>query len=399
MITTNRIQRAILNRLPWHKPAPDAAFRENYLALLQQMVLCEQPANALTRSRLSAKSAARKGLAKSLANVRILGFGTDDDWRRNGLWAAFRRLTDFNLFVVPDERYPGCKHETEERAAKERDFLRFVAEEDHREGGVQMVFFSHSGRHISDNLLQELQRRGIWSVIMSADDKHQFMFPCGADGVPHQLRVARQADLYWSNWPLTPRLINNRGGNGWFAAPGADPDQYQKITCEKDLDVVFVGGCYGIRKHLVNQLSRYFKVTAVGQGWTGGFVSFDESIRLFSRAKVVLGISGVGPTMAVQTLKGRDFEVPMCGATYLTSYNSELADHFVIGKEVVCYSSVEDCIDCLAKLLANPAQCIAIGQAARQRCLREHTWDHRVKEMLNLWRIELELLEGPSCLK
>jgi glycosyltransferase involved in cell wall biosynthesis len=159
------------------------------------------------------------------------------------------------------------------------------------------------------------------------------------------------------------------------------------MSCKKDLDAVFVGACYGPRKELITKLKRYFEVEAYGYGWPRGCVSFEESIRLFSRARVVLGIGGVGPTLAVQTLKGRDFEVPMCGATYLTSANSELADHFVIGQEVVCYSLAEDCVESLARLLADHERCAAIGLAARERCLREHTWDHRLRRLFSLWNI------------
>jgi hypothetical protein len=375
-------------------------FRAGYRALLHEAVSCPEKRPPEPGSTLLSRKGGRRELPDCRSGIRVVGFGTDDDWRRNGLWAAFRRLTDFALFEVPDGPYPGCRNQGQERLLKERDFLAFVDRTD-KEGLGHLAVFSHSGRHISDGLLDELHRRGIWTVIVSVDDKHQLMGPNDEQGCSHQRRVAAKADLYWSNWPLAYRYVNSLGGNAWFAPPAADPERYHPVRCAKDLDVVFVGARYGVRGKIIQLLQRYFRVAAFGHGWPAGPVSFEESVRLFSRAHVVLGIGGVGPTLAVQTLKGRDFEVPMCGAAYLTSANSELADHFCIGREIVCYSSAEDCIERLAALISDPEGCEAIGLAARQRCIQEHTWEHRVISLFGHWNFgnEPRLTDSPAALR
>ena len=102
-----------------------------------------------------------------------------------------------------------------------------------------------------------------------------------------------------------------------------------------------------------------------------------------SRARLVLGMGGVGHTDKVKHLKGRDFEVPMCGAAYLTSFNPELADFFTVGSEILCYGSPQECADVARWGLARPARLIGIGAAARRRCT-EHTWDRRLEQMLRL---------------
>lgn len=291
----------------------DDIYRNSYFNLLKQSVDTLALSNSCPSDSLSQKVSDRRFLPDTIERIKIVGFGTDDGWRKNGIWTAFKRLTNFHLFVVPDETYKDCSDEVTERNAKERDFLNFVAEQEEK-STVHMAFFAHSGRHISSSLLDELNRRGIWTVVMSMDDKHQFLYPCDANGMPHQLRVAAKADLYWTSWPLAVGIVNSLGGNGWFTPMGADPDIYRPITTARDLDVVFVGSCYGMRKEIVEKLQRYFKVEAFGPGWPNGPVSIQESIHLYNRAKVVLGIGGVGPSLAIQTLKGRDFEVPMCSA-------------------------------------------------------------------------------------
>jgi spore maturation protein CgeB len=129
-----------------------------------------------------------------------------------------------------------------------------------------------------------------------------------------------------------------------------------------------------------------FCVEAYGAGWPGGSISYEKMAELTSRAKVVLGMGGVMHTDRVHHLKGRDFEVPMAGAVYLTSFNAELADHFAIGSEILCYSSLEECAEILAHTLRDPVALTRIGEAARKRCLQDHTWEGRVHEMLEIVR-------------
>jgi spore maturation protein CgeB len=105
-------------------------------------------------------------------------------------------------------------------------------------------------------------------------------------------------------------------------------------------------------------------------------------VRLVSRARLVLGMGGVGHTDKVKHLKGRDFEVPMCGAAYLTSFNPELTDFFEVGSEILCYGSPQDCADVARWGLARPSRLVEIGAAARRRCIAEHTWDRRLEQML-----------------
>ena len=182
---------------------------------------------------------------------------------------------------------------------------------------------------------------------MGLDDKQQFVWPVDERvGEAHQRRIARQVDVYWTTWKAGLPLIAAAGGRPWYQPEGAHPRFHVRAEVPRDLDVVFVGSAYGHRSGLVDYLrARGFAVETRGQGWPEGRVTFEETVALFNRAKVVLGVGGVGHMRSVAHLKGRDFEVPMCGALYLTSFNSELADFYVIGREILCYSSLEDCAD------------------------------------------------------
>ena len=168
-----------------------------------------------------------------------------------------------------------------------------------------------------------------------------------------------------------------------------DTDLKFTDSISQDIDVLFLGQKYGNRARLISRLrSRGFKVVTAGNGWPEGFADFDKSLELVNRAKVVLGIGDVGYLSSVQHLKGRDFEIPMCGAVYLTTYNPELADWFEIGREILCYDSPQDCEEILRGLLNNPDKQRELRNAAVARSLKDHTWEHRIAKLFGLMRTE-----------
>ena len=86
--------------------------------------------------------------------------------------------------------------------------------------------------------------------------------------------------------------------------------------------------------------------------------------------------------LGVQHLKGRDFEVPMCGAVYLTSYNPELSDWYDIGRDILCYSSSQDCLEILKWLLPDLDKQSKIRDNAQNRSRQQNTWECRIKKIL-----------------
>jgi hypothetical protein len=341
----------------------------------------------LVRARLQGRAADRRPVWGEGQRPKVVAFGACE-WEQYGLWPAFTAVADFEFFDYQAWlRARGLLLGDEAVAVPLADaFLDFV-DRSSTERSPSLAFFYAAGLYVADRLLVELAARGIWTVIMSLDDKHQFVRPTDTrTGQAHQLRAARQCDLYWTTWKTGTHIVLSKGGTPWYAAEGAGPDFHRPVEVPRDLDVVFVGQAYGERKALVEYLrERGFGVTAVGSGWPDGFASFSATIELFSRARVVLGVGGVGHQAGVKHLKGRDFEVPMSGALYLTSFNPELADHFVIGKEILCYSSFEECADILHWVRRHPEEAARIRAAALARSRADHTWEARLRSCLSLF--------------
>lgn len=315
---------------------------------------------------------------------QILGFGTQD-WEQYGLWPTFQSISDFTFFDYGERKsLYGASPSPLLRDQLMQEFLSIVDKAD-KKHPVNLCFFYADSAYIAPTLLDALAQRGIWSVVMGLDDKHRFYERDGYGMRVGQVTLAPHADLMWTTWRIGADIFLAAGGRPWYAPPAADPNFYQPIDCERDLEMVFIGQSYGARADLVRFLIHHgFHVSAFGAGWPSGYISQEEMVRLYSRAQVVLGVGGVQSMEGVQHLKGRDFEVPMCGALYLTSYNPELCDWFNIGQEVLCYSSPENCAEVLHWVLRQPGRQAEIRKAALKRSLSEHTWKKRLQQMFSI---------------
>lgn len=308
------------------------------------------------------------------------------EWERYGFWQAFEELGRSSFYDYSHVAKKAAGPSAALRTELGRAFLEFVtrANDVHP---VNVAFLYASGAWIDPALLLELSRRGVWTVLMGLDDKQQIPGPRLGDLKGWQLEAAQAADVYWTTWRSGVEWLASAGVRPWYAPEAASPAFFVAPNKERDIDVLWVGRGYGPRHGLVEALrSMGFQVQAYGPGWPGGLVPFDRMLDLYGRSRVVLGMGGVGHTDRIKHLKGRDFEVPMSGAVYVTSFNPELADYFEIGKEILCYASPEECAEVVSWILHRPDLQQAVREAARARCLRDHTWTHRVSSLLSLLR-------------
>lgn len=114
-------------------------------------------------------------------------------------------------------------------------------------------------------------------------------------------------------------------------------------------------------------------------------VSDADYVALFSRSRISLGFMLLGDTHRtrhpLRQVRLREFEAPMSGAFYLTDWIEELADHYEIGREIVCYRSHEELVDRARYYLAHDTEREAIRRAGYERARRDHTWQQRFETL------------------
>jgi len=262
------------------------------------------------------------------------------------------------------------------------DLLRFVREQ-HRRQPIDVFLSYLSGWQVAPETICAIGEMGIVTCAFHWDDKLSFRGMMAGGRWSGPAAVAAAYDLNLTNSPSSIVKYEVEGGLAMFWPEAANPDHFRPLDISFDYDVSFVGACYGYRPILVDYLRREgIRIDAFGPGWPNGPVSEDEMVNLYARSRINLGFGGIGYSTQVHCLKGRDFEVPMCGSLYLTSDNPELELIYDIDKEILTYRNKEECCEKIHYVLANQNEANAIRQAARRRCLMDHTWAVRFRTLL-----------------
>jgi hypothetical protein len=245
-----------------------------------------------------------------------------------------------------------------------------------------IAWFSATNTFVAPHTLQEIRRAGVPVVVLNLDEKHLFLerrlgYPNG------QKPLIGSVDVHLTNSLECVRWFMAEGAAAYFFPQGVDPEWARPMAAEKKYDVSFLGAAYGVRRRFIESLQlQGIKVACFGRNWGTRFVSDDEKIEIFNQSVINLGMGGTGHSERQTCIKGRDIEVPGSGNLLLTTYDCELARLWAIGKEVLCYYNEIDAAEQIRYYLSRPHEVAALGQAARQRALLEHTWTRRMEDLL-----------------
>jgi spore maturation protein CgeB len=78
----------------------------------------------------------------------------------------------------------------------------------------------------------------------------------------------------------------------------------------------------------------------------------------------------------------RLFEATGVGAFLLTDFKNNLDTLFEPDREVAVWRSIDDCLDAIDRDLGDDKRRLAIAQAGQARTMAQHTYRHRVAEIL-----------------
>lgn len=282
------------------------------------------------------------------------------------------------------EEFRACNSQAvRRRRAMHREFIDTLCRV-HAQDPVDWVFIYASGLEVTPTLIEEITERiGVPVVNMCLDDKQSWDGP-HMDGSRHgQIDLAPVFDLSWTSARVACEWYLCEGGRPIYLPEGFDPKFYRPMAVEKDIPVSFIGGAYGFRRSLIRDLRRCnIPVHVFGPGWGTQSLWGEDQVRMINRSQINLGSGGIFYSEQLTNVKTRDFEIPGTGGgIYLTTFNADLAEHFDIGREIVCYHSREELIDLIRYYLRHPEEAEAISAQGRQRCLREHRWLHRYQDI------------------
>lgn len=245
---------------------------------------------------------------------------------------------------------------------------------------IDWIFCYATANDLDPDAIKKIQEDyGIPVVVMCLDDKQSWKGTWLGSHFGGQVDIATLVDLSWTSARVACTWYLARGGRPIYLPEGCNPRIYRPLLVEQDIDVSFIGVRYGFRNSTVRFLKRYgISIQSFGPGWGTRAVWGEDAVRIICRSKINLGMGGIGYSEALTNVKTRDLEIAATGGgLYITSYNPDLALHFHIGREIVCYRNRDEMLELIRYYLSHPDEAKEIALAGRQRCLKEHRWLHR----------------------
>jgi spore maturation protein CgeB len=184
----------------------------------------------------------------------------------------------------------------------------------------------------------------------------------------------------------------------------ADPSVHRPLELtqtereEYGSDVSFVGAGYANRRAIFPRLLGHdWRFKLWGNEWDGATdltsvlqrngarIDTDTCLKVFNGSAVNLNLhswAGTGLDPEGDFVNPRTFELAACGAFQLADRRSLMPDLFS-ASEVATVSSSDELPGEIARWLREPEQRLAMAAQARQRVLAEHTYAHRMRNLLS----------------
>jgi len=166
----------------------------------------------------------------------------------------------------------------------------------------------------------------------------------------------------------------------------ANPDYFMPINLPKTIDVVFTGQNVGTRKIMTEELKKRignkYKFVTLGNEFDSGRISFNDYLYAINSAKINIHFANP-PQGILKPIKAKNFEVPMCKAFLLAEYLPELKNYFN-DNEMAYWDGMDDFAEKIDYYLTKGEdERYDIALNSYNRATREHTWEHRMKDIFN----------------
>jgi spore maturation protein CgeB len=170
-----------------------------------------------------------------------------------------------------------------------------------------------------------------------------------------------------------------------FGGYYANNQIYKKYKMKQDLNVSFAGARTEARRKLFNKITTAdIGINVFGNGWESKTLDLGEYVGLINKTKVNINVStDIINGKEIVQVKGRDFEVPMCGGFLLTQRSNELGEFYKQGIEVGVYEDNDDAVSKVKYYLKHETERKRIAEAGYKRAQRDHTSDKRWKYILS----------------
>ena len=240
-----------------------------------------------------------------------------------------------------------------------------------------IVICNAGGIVFEDDVFEYAKKKHIKTVGISLSDPDVFPY----NGVLY----ASKFDNYFTNsmYSFTHQYNKEITNIGIMPFAASIKHHFYIPDEQKIFDLVVVGHARDDRTSIVSNLRKICNVGLFGAGWCGGLgqVHGKALVRAINSGKMYLSFSKT--VAGYNNVKVGLFEAMACNQFVITEYMEELENYFEIGKEIVCYHTIEELLDIVHFYLSNESERKKIQQAGYERFLQEHTYKHRWIKLLH----------------
>lgn len=213
-------------------------------------------------------------------------------------------------------------------------------------------------------------------------------------GLAASIAIAPEFDLFYTQDPQTLPDYALRRITAKRCDPATDPELYFSERAAAECDILYYGKWTPYRDGLVTALASHFRVRVhayAGEArWSVPVLpplDTPEALRAgLSRCRLALETAllddAQGAYRGKFRLTPRAFFAASCGVPTLVEAFRGVAEFFEPGVEIATFTPAEGIVEKAAALLSDEAARAAMGRRARQRALRQHTWDRRIESFV-----------------
>ena len=250
---------------------------------------------------------------------------------------------------------------------------------------------------ITAKALTELRNRGVVTVLWFVEDYLRFTY---------WRHMAKYYDFVFTiqKGECIEQIRAAGAGEVHYLPTACDPLFHQPLNVSSEekarwgSPISFVGAGYHNRQQIFASMAQYpFKIW--GSEWPTAKpfdrlvqdesrrVSPEEYIKVFNASDINLNLhssserDGVDPSG--DFINPRTFELAGCGAFQLCDERSLLPELFEVGKEIVTFSNIAELRQKIEYYRTRPEERAVVCEAARARVIKEHTYEHRLEQMLS----------------
>lgn len=177
---------------------------------------------------------------------------------------------------------------------------------------------------------------------------------------------------------------------------GIDPELVAPVEIKKDIDISFFGYGSDFREEWMEKMitlpSREmpevsFAVAGgnfaidLGNAKMIGDLSYSQWRQFCCRSKINLNITRWSHTNVYASSTSRPFELAAFGSCIVSQPYNGIEEWFEVGKELLVVNSESEAIETYKRLLNNDREREEMGNRARERVLKAHTFKHRAVEL------------------